>query len=103
MLDVFVFNHELDLLEIRLNEMQRSPALLVPGPNGEGQVSLVTHVLIEATHTFTGKPKTLVYGSNSARFTSEFGSNAIVHEVIDDMLDVKAPASGSTFDHAFAR
>ena len=66
--DCFMFFNELDILEIRLNELN----------------SVVDYfVLAEATVTFTGKPKPLHYSDNKERF-KEF-EHKIIHVVVDDM------------------
>lgn len=66
--DCFVFFNELDILEIRLNTLDK----LVD-----------TFVLVESTHTFTGQEKPLVYAENKDRF-KRF-NDRIVHVVVDDM------------------
>ena len=76
--DVFPFFNELDLLEIRLNELS----------------DLVdVFVLSEATLTFTGDPKPLHYKENKERF-KEF-EDRIHHVVIDSYegMDVTSPRS----------
>lgn len=65
--DCFLFFNELDLLEIRLNEMD--PVVDV-------------FVIAEATHTFTGKPKPLYFEENEGRF-ARF-RDKIRHVVIRD-------------------
>lgn len=67
--DCFMFNHELDLLEIRLNEMY----------------DYVDHfVLVECTQTHRATPKPLYYGLNKARF--EKFNNKIIHVIVYDQL-----------------
>jgi len=68
--DCFTFFNELDLLEIRLNELA-------------GVVD--RFVLVEATRTHANKPKPLYYYENRARY-AQFG-NKIVHIVVDDVPD----------------
>jgi beta-1,4-mannosyl-glycoprotein beta-1,4-N-acetylglucosaminyltransferase len=53
--DGFIFFNELDILEIRLNEMAEAVDVFV---------------LVEATQTFQGQPKSLVYAENSERFAA---------------------------------
>jgi len=65
MIDCFIFNNELDLLEIRLN----SHAPLVE-----------RFVVCECPVTHSGKPKPLYYNENKARF-KQFN---ITHLVVDD-------------------
>jgi beta-1,4-mannosyl-glycoprotein beta-1,4-N-acetylglucosaminyltransferase len=66
--DCFIFFNELDLLEIRLNILD----------------SVVDKfVLVEATHTFQGKPKPLHYSENQSRF--EKFKDKIIHVVVDDL------------------
>ncbi len=64
--DVFPFNDELKMLEIKLHEM----------------AGWVDHfVLVEARQTFTGAQKPLVFQENQARFAA-FGDK-IIHVVVD--------------------
>lgn len=64
--DCFTFFNELDLLEIRLNELY----------------DVVDHfVIVEATRTFQKKPKPLYFSENRNRF-SKF-ENKIIHIVVD--------------------
>ena len=65
--DTFLFNNELDLLEIRLNILSDYVDYFV---------------LVESTETFTGLPKPLYYSKNQKRF--EKWSNKIIHFVIDN-------------------
>jgi len=74
-IDAFTFFNELELLEIRLNELK-------------GTVDLF--VLVEATGSFTSEPKPLVYEKNKERFS---GFN-ISHVVVDDM-----PNTGNPWDN----
>jgi beta-1,4-mannosyl-glycoprotein beta-1,4-N-acetylglucosaminyltransferase len=66
--DCFIFFNELDLLEIRLNELD--PVV-------------DRFVLCEATATFRGKPKPLHFMENRERFQPFL--KKIVHVVVDDM------------------
>lgn len=54
-IDTFLFNNELDLLEIRLNELK-------------GHVA--HHVLVESPFTFSGSIKPLVFADHRSRFSS---------------------------------
>jgi hypothetical protein len=66
--DCFVFNDELDLLELRL----------------ETSASIVdTFVLVEATKTFSGAGKPLHYALNESRFSQ--WQDKLRHVVVDDM------------------
>lgn len=66
--DCFIFYNELDLLNYRLNILD----------------SVVDHfVLVEATHTFTGKEKPLIYNENKQLF--EKFAHKITHIIVDDM------------------
>jgi beta-1,4-mannosyl-glycoprotein beta-1,4-N-acetylglucosaminyltransferase len=66
--NAFIFYNELDLLEIRLNELKDVVDLFV---------------LVESTQTFAGKPKPLFYLLNQERFY-DF-SHRIQHVVVTDM------------------
>ena len=66
--DCFIFYNELDLLNYRLN-------ILEPYVD--------YFVIVEATHTFTGKEKPLIYNDNKHLF--EKFANKIIHFVVDDM------------------
>lgn len=65
--DGFIFFNELDLLEIRLHELEKV---------------VDRFVIVEATKTFTNKPKPLYYLDNKERFL-EF-SDKIIHVVVDE-------------------
>jgi hypothetical protein len=65
--DVFTFNNELDILEIRLNLLQKYVDYFV---------------IVESTETFSGIHKPLYYFQNRERF-SKF-ENKIIHFVIDN-------------------
>lgn len=65
--DGFTFYNELDLLELRLTELG----------------GIVDHfIVVEATLTFTGKPKPLIFEQNKARFAK--WADKIIHVVVDD-------------------
>src|SRR5215207_4343303 len=71
--DCFPFFNELDVLEIRLAELD----------------ALVDcFVIVEATRTFTAKPKPLYYADNRERY--DRFSHKIIHVVVDD-LPLDAP------------
>lgn len=72
--DCFLFNNELDLLEIRLHELA-------------GVVD--KFVLVEANVTHVNKPKPLYYTINKKRFR-QF-EKKIIHIVVKDNPDVKLP------------
>lgn len=68
--DCFTFFNELDILELRLNELS----------------DLVDRfVLVEATVTHMGQPKPLYYAENKARFAAFH--DRITHIVLDNMPD----------------
>lgn len=68
--DCFTFFNELDILEIRLNELD---------PH-------VDHfVVVEATQTFAGTEKPLYYKENENRF-AKF-ADKIIHVIVDDLPD----------------
>ncbi len=65
--DVFTFFNELDLLKLRLNILNEH----------------VDHfVIIEATETFSGRPKPLVFAEHRERFAAF--NHKIIHHVTDD-------------------
>ena len=66
--DCFTFFNELELLELRLNELTEV---------------VDKFVLVEATRTHTNKPKPLHYQQNRARF-SRF-QDQIIHVIVDDL------------------
>lgn len=68
--DCFTFFNELDLLEIRLNELDKHVDYFV---------------LVEATLTFQGKSKTLYYEENKERFKAFH--HKIIHVVVDKYPD----------------
>lgn len=65
--DAFIFKDELDLLEIRLNELNHI---------------VDRFVLVEATKTFQNNHKSLVFQNNSKRFSSFL--EKVIHVTIDD-------------------
>ena len=72
--DCFTFFNELELLELRLNELA-------------GVVD--KFVLVEATQTHTNKPKPLHYHENRARFSAFH--DKIIHVIVDDMPQSSDP------------
>lgn len=78
--DTFPFFNELDLLEIRLN-------ILAPVVD--------KFVLVEATRTFTGKPKPLYYQENKRRF--EAFADKIVHVIVDDYPPFESPWTNENY------
>jgi len=72
--DCFTFFNELELLELRLNELA-------------GVVD--KFVLVESTRTFTNKPKPLHFQENRARFSAF--ADKIIHVVVADMPDKDNP------------
>ena len=72
--DAFMFFNELELLELRLNELA-------------GVVD--KFVLVEATRTFTNKPKPLHFAENRARFAAF--ADKIIHVVVEDSPDCADP------------
>jgi beta-1,4-mannosyl-glycoprotein beta-1,4-N-acetylglucosaminyltransferase len=80
--DCFTFFNELDILELRLEEL-------------DGRVDYF--VIGEATRTFSNEPKPLYFAENKARFARFLPK--IIHVAIDDL-----PASGDAWDReAFQR
>jgi beta-1,4-mannosyl-glycoprotein beta-1,4-N-acetylglucosaminyltransferase len=75
LVDCFIFYNELDLLKYRLNVLK----------------DVDYFVLVESTHTFSGKEKPLYYKENEAMF-AEF-SHKIIHIVVD--MPHKFPVSAS--------
>ena len=65
--DAFPFHDELDLLEMRLTELERIPDL--------------RHILVEATVTHQDRPKPLFYAENRERFAP--WADRIIHVVAD--------------------
>jgi hypothetical protein len=65
--DIFSFNNELDILDIRLNILSEHVDYFV---------------IVEATETFSGVPKPLYYDLNKERY-SKF-KNKIIHYVVTD-------------------
>lgn len=74
--DCFTFFNELDLLELRLNELHEKVDFFV---------------VAEAPMTFKGQPKELVYHTNKQRF--EKFHEKIIHLIIDDL-----PAAENAWD-----
>jgi hypothetical protein len=88
--DCFPFFNELELLEVRLNEL-------------DGLVD--KFVLVEATRTFAGQPKSLYFAENRDRFAA-FDIGAVppfadetVPEVVDTRLLYHAKVLCSAGDH----
>jgi len=73
-IDSFIFYNELDLLEIRLAELDNVVDLFV---------------LVESTKTFQNEDKPLYYNENKARFLKY--SHKINHIIVDDMPDINKP------------
>ena len=73
-IDSFIFYNELDLLNMRLHELNDYVDYFV---------------LVEATETFTGKSKPLHYEENKDRF--EQFQDKIIHEIVDDMPETDTP------------
>lgn len=71
--DCFTFFNELDLLEIRLNILKDV---------------VDKFVLVEATRTFTNRPKDLVFERNKIKFHN-FASR-IIHVIVDDFPQFKS-------------
>lgn len=69
--DIFTFNDELDMLEIRLNILNEYVDYFV---------------IVEATETFSGVPKALYYDINKERF-SKFKDKIIYYAVTDTPKD----------------
>jgi Glycosyltransferase family 17 len=67
--DTFIFNDELDMLECRLAELEKS--------------IVYRHVLVEAPVTHRGRPKPLHYTENKDRFTAWAGK--IIHVVAPEL------------------
>ena len=72
--DCFTFFNELDLLELRLQTLHSH---------------VRSFVLVEATRTFTGKPKPLYFAESRDRFAPFL--DRIIHVVVDDMPSGKNP------------
>ncbi|MFH1456758.1 MAG: hypothetical protein ABIF17_01435 [Patescibacteria group bacterium] len=72
--DCFIFFNELELLEIRLNELD----------------SIVDRfVLVESTRTHTNKPKNLCFAENKEKFSKFL--NKIIYILVDDFPDSDDP------------
>ena len=74
--DCFTFFNELDLLEIRLNELNNSVDYFV---------------IVEATRTQTGIPKKLYFSENKERYKSF--NKKIIHIIVNDMPDITKNSS----------
>lgn len=72
--DCFLFFNELDLLELRLHELAEV---------------VDKFVLVEATRTFTNKPKPLHYQENRAQFAAF--QKKIIHIIVDDSPNATDP------------
>ncbi|SNS23592.1 Glycosyltransferase, GT2 family [Noviherbaspirillum humi] len=77
--DTFIFFNELDLLELRLNVLDKHVDYFV---------------LVEATETFQGAPKPLHFADNKDRFSKFL--HKIVYVVVDDM-----PRGAAPFDREY--
>ena len=71
--DCFTFFNELDLLEIRLNVLKDV---------------VDKFILVEATRTFTNRPKELVFEKNRNRFLGF--ADRIIHVIVDDFPPFKS-------------
>lgn len=78
--DCFLFFNELDVLEIRLNELYNS---------------VDKFVLVESEETFRGKPKPLYFNDNKDRFAPFL--DKIIHIVIKDRIDTGNPWARERF------
>lgn len=74
--DTFLFRNELDMLELRLTELE---SYHLP----------VTHVLAEAAVDFHGKPKPLFYRENRDRFRR--WHDHIIHVVVNELPEAENP------------
>ncbi len=72
--DCFLFNNELEVLDIRLHELEHV---------------VDKFVLVESTVTHSGKPKELLFNKNKRLF-AKF-KHKIIHIIIDDTPDVTLP------------
>ena len=68
--DAFQVFNELDMLEVRLHELNET---------------VHRFVLVEATRTHSNKPKPLHFGENKDRFAAFL--DKIIHVVVDDLPD----------------
>lgn len=78
--DAFLFFNELDLLEIRLNELS-------------GTVD--KFVLVESDTTFTGQPKPYYYNENKERFKAF--ADKIIHIMVTDSPKTDSPWDAETY------
>ena len=83
--DVFNFFNELELLEVRLHELDDFADRFV---------------LVESTTTFQGNPKELVYEKNKGMF--ERWHNRIIHVVIDDSPPLIGESNWDTMSGTWA-
>ncbi len=72
--DCFIFFNELELLEIRFNELYDK---------------VDKFVLVESVETFRGSSKPLYFQENKERFTKFL--DKVIHVVVEDRLDVLSP------------
>jgi len=72
--DCFTFFNELELLELRLHELN---------------AVVDKFVLVEATRTFSNKPKPLYFQENCARFSAF--EDKIIHIIVEDTPDTSNP------------
>ncbi len=79
--DSFIYYNELDLLNYRLEILNDY---------------IDYFILVESTHTFTGKPKPLYYNENKEKF-AKF-NDKIIHIVVDD-FPYKQPNINFVFNH----
>ena len=84
--DCFTFFNELDLLELRLAELNEVVDYFV---------------LCESTVTFQGKPKELFYNVNKERFAQYH--DKIIHLIVDDMPDSDDPWAREHFQRSAIR
>ena len=73
-INCFTFFNELELLELRLHEL--NPVI-------------DRFVLVEATKTFKGAPKELLYEKHKQRYATFH--DKIIHVIVDDMPDAEDP------------
>jgi len=78
--DAFIFYNELDLLELRFKELNDIVDFFI---------------LVEATHTFTGKDKPLVFSENRERFKEYLGK--VIHVVVEDMPNTSVAWDNEVF------
>lgn len=83
-IDAFCFFREFDILKLRC-EIMKHPDVI--------------HLLVESTHTFSGKPKTLYF----QEFQEEFRKYHIVNYVVDNMPNNNNPWDNEKFQRNFIR